>query len=66
MYVAFIYSTNFISFGDWGLQPSTENIVHDGMLTALKSTNVDFFVVVGDNFYDNGVTSDTDPLWTQY
>ena len=26
----------------------------------------DFFVALGDNFYNNGVTSDVDPLWKLY
>jgi acid phosphatase len=55
---------NFIIFGDWGRngeQDQTE--VAAQMAAAARATSARFIVSVGDNFYENGVASATDPQW---
>jgi len=61
---ALAQSFSFVSMGDWG------NPVHDRqrlvaaqMGTAIRSLNASFLIAAGDNFYEYGVTSDTDPQW---
>jgi tartrate-resistant acid phosphatase type 5 len=55
---------NFLALGDWG-----RNGEQDQMDVALQmaktggQSNVRFVLAVGDNFYENGVTSVDDPHW---
>jgi len=55
---------NFIIFGDWGRNGERDQTeVAAQMVIAAKSTKSRFIVSVGDNFYENGVTSVTDAQW---
>jgi acid phosphatase len=53
--------TVFSALGDWGLQTMTQQRV----LQALKEIQcrLDFCVLLGDNFYPDGVASVDDPRW---
>ena len=66
---------DFFFWGDWGSNvPANESdsgIAFEGAKVA-KQINVyaealkpEFMVLLGDNFYQNGVNSTTDPLWQQ-
>ena len=53
--------TVFSAFGDWGyMTPSRDRVLH-----ALDRMHVelDFCILLGDNFYPNGVASVDDPKW---
>lgn len=61
-------SSNTISFlilGDWGnlevLNQSRQNAI--AMNKVAKEHSAQLVMTVGDNFYDNGTSSTTDPLW---
>lgn len=52
----------FLSFGDWG-----ENTALKGMVKQLvKDKNPDAILSLGDNFYDYGVQTKFDPMWTTH
>jgi acid phosphatase len=53
----------FIVFGDMGTGSPDQNKVAEAMAQRAKSDHVDFLLTVGDNFYDNGVSSVDDPQW---
>ncbi len=53
----------FIVFGDFGTGRSDQHRVAEAMARKAKQDGLDFMVTVGDNFYENGVTSTDDPLW---
>jgi len=67
---------NFFFWGDWGRNlPSSksesgvnfeESVVANRINEVATTIRPAFMCVLGDNFYDNGVTSTTDPLWTTY
>jgi len=63
--LTYLLSTKFFSFGDWGMNDSDQLSVHNSMLKSASVHQPDFYFVLGDNFYYNGVKSDTDPLWTK-
>eukprot|EP01041_Mallomonas_annulata_P002192 gene2192-4263_t len=57
--------------GDWGTLTSMSNsknywssVVAKAMAQYATNYPVDFLIALGDNFYDNGVESTTDSLWT--
>ena len=57
----------FLALGDWGRQNTGTNdqiSVAAGMAAAATSLSPAFVVSVGDNFYQNGLATDTDPLFT--
>jgi len=55
---------NFIAFGDWGRQgEQDQQEVAAQMARVASSVNARFIVSVGDNFYENGVSSTTDGHW---
>jgi tartrate-resistant acid phosphatase type 5 len=55
---------NFLVFGDWGRQGEQDQIeVATHMAKASKDLNPKFIISVGDNFYEDGVTSVDDPHW---
>ncbi|MGD1089379.1 MAG: tartrate-resistant acid phosphatase type 5 family protein [Verrucomicrobiota bacterium] len=55
---------NFLVFGDWGRQGEQDQVeVAAQMAKASKNLNPKFIISVGDNFYENGVTSVDDPHW---
>lgn len=54
----------FFALGDWGREGSpAQRQVADSMGAWAQSTNPAFVVSVGDNYYPNGVSSTSDPLW---
>jgi acid phosphatase len=55
---------NFLVFGDWGRNGQSDQVaVAAQMAAAAKKTAARFVVSVGDNFYEDGVASVTDPQW---
>lgn len=49
----------FLSFGDWGENTFLKKNIFD----LIMQKNPDAIISLGDNFYDFGVESETDPLW---
>ena len=66
----------FFFYGDWGNNvnvslsesgiPYEETKVANAVAQKAAEVQPSFFVMLGDNFYDNGVTSIEDPLWQAY
>jgi tartrate-resistant acid phosphatase type 5 len=55
---------NFLIFGDWGRQGERDQVeVAEQMAKAAQDIGAKFVISVGDNFYENGVASVTDPHW---
>ncbi len=55
---------NFLVFGDWGRQGTKDQLdVAAQMGIAAQTVKAKFIISVGDNFYENGVTSINDPQW---
>ena len=52
--------------GDTGEGNDDQYAVAAAIETLCAAQGCDFVVLLGDNFYDEGVESITDPLWTQY
>lgn len=57
----------FLVFGDWGSGSTLQKQVAEGMARYAEAGKaqkpLDFVIATGDNFYDNGVKSTTDPQW---
>jgi tartrate-resistant acid phosphatase type 5 len=57
-------SVNFVSFGDWGRSGSdAQKSTAAGMSNVSITYKTAFTISVGDNFYENGVTSVDDPAF---
>ena len=57
-------SLNFLVFGDWGRQGERDQIeVAEQMGIAAQNVDARFVIAVGDNFYENGVSSLADDHW---
>jgi tartrate-resistant acid phosphatase type 5 len=55
---------NFLVFGDWGRNGEQDQMdVAAQMAVAAKDIGAKFIISVGDNFYENGVSSVDDPQW---
>jgi acid phosphatase len=55
---------NFIIFGDWGRHGERDQAeVAEQMANEAEKLKSRFVISVGDNFYENGVASPTDPQW---
>jgi acid phosphatase len=55
---------DFVTIGDWGRRGAEHQIdVATAMAREAAATHARFVVSVGDNFYENGVASTTDPHW---
>jgi acid phosphatase len=55
---------DFVAIGDWGRRGAEHQIdVAAAMAREAAATHARFVVSVGDNFYENGVASTTDPHW---
>jgi acid phosphatase len=55
---------NFVVFGDWGRNgEQDQRDVATQMAVAAKDMDAKFVISVGDNFYENGVSSVDDPQW---
>lgn len=55
--------TSFISFGDWGINNNNQLNVANKIYNYSKIFNTSFNIVLGDNFYFNGVNSTNDSQW---
>lgn len=53
----------FFTIGDWGSVGKDQHNVATQMATAASKMNPEFFVALGDNFYEKGVTSVSDSQW---
>ncbi len=53
----------FIAVGDTGTGDVNQQAVADVILAQCQLEGCDFVLLLGDNFYDSGVTSVDDPLW---
>jgi tartrate-resistant acid phosphatase type 5 len=57
-------SISFIAIGDWGRQGKHHQLeVAEQMGSWGSENNLSFVVTLGDNIYENGVSSIDDPLW---
>lgn len=57
---------NFMVVGDWGrCGQYNQQEVADQMNGFSRTTDPEFIISTGDNFYDNGVRSIEDPLWNR-
>lgn len=57
-------SLNFLAVGDWGREGEFhQKDVANRMGESAKELNARFVISVGDNFYEDGVTSVDDPAW---
>jgi len=55
---------NFLVIGDWGRHGEPDQMdVATQMGIAAQAVGAQFVISVGDNFYEDGVTSTTDPQW---
>jgi acid phosphatase len=55
---------NFVIFGDWGRNGERDQTeVAAQMALAVQAMDARFIISVGDNFYEDGVASATDPQW---
>lgn len=55
---------NFLIFGDWGRHgEQDQSEVAEQMAREAEKVKPRFVISVGDNFYENGVASATDPQW---
>jgi acid phosphatase len=53
----------FFTFGDWGIGDAKQMAVAQALRDFCAKEVCDFGLLLGDNFYDFGVTSVDDPLW---
>jgi len=53
----------FLVFGDWGTGGKGQKQVADGMSDVRRRLGADLALGTGDNFYNSGVESVTDPQW---
>ncbi|MFO1519812.1 MAG: metallophosphoesterase [bacterium] len=56
-------SVHFFTFGDWGTGDSNQKAVADAAAQICLAKVCDFGLLLGDNFYFNGVTGTADPQW---
>jgi tartrate-resistant acid phosphatase type 5 len=56
-------SIPFIVFGDWGEKNKIQTAVAYQISQWAQNNSAEFIISVGDNFYENGVESTSDPQW---
>jgi acid phosphatase len=56
-------AVSFVVIGDWGRGTEAQHRVAAEMGRAAAANKARFVLAVGDNFYDKGVASVSDPLW---
>lgn len=54
---------HFFTFGDWGSGTQDQKNVAEVARKTCKELGCDFGLLLGDNFYERGVSSTEDPLW---
>lgn len=57
--------TTFFSLGDWGQLGPTLDRVSDQAASWAQRVRPSFVLLLGDNFYERGVSGTDDPLWEQ-
>jgi len=57
-------TTRFIAFGDWGTGAKSQFRLADQMAAHHAKDPFSFALLLGDNFYPNGVKDENDPYWT--
>lgn len=58
---------SFTSFGDWGSSNFHQTSVANSIHNYITTRNASFNIVLGDNFYENGISSVNDSQWiTKY
>lgn len=55
----------FTAFGDWGSGDDIQSATAKALGDKSAAFDSQFHVAIGDNFYEAGVKSTTDPLWSQ-
>lgn len=53
----------FMAFGDMGTGREDQSAVAGWMVSRVSGEQLDFILTLGDNIYENGVSSESDPLW---
>lgn len=56
----------FIAMGDTGTGSDSQHAIGSAIATLCAEKGCDMVLLLGDNFYDSGVNSVTDPLWESY
>ncbi len=56
-------TVRFFTFGDWGSGTQDQKDVAAETVKVCKEQGCDFGLLLGDNFYEFGVSSTEDPLW---
>ncbi len=56
-------TVRFFTFGDWGSGTQNQKDVAAATAKVCKERGCDFGLLLGDNFYESGVSSTEDPLW---
>ena len=62
---AFAPEMSFLAVGDWGHHNSAQLKVAAAMADAAQKISCRFVISLGDNFYDKGVISTSDPQWQE-
>ena len=55
---------HFLAIGDWGRRSDAQTATARVMEQTAEQTDARFTISVGDNFYESGVSSVTDPQWS--
>lgn len=55
----------FIAVGDVGTGASGQRAVAESMARTAENKSISFVLLLGDNFYESGVSSISDPQWTE-
>jgi hypothetical protein len=58
-----IAEVRFVAMGDTGTGSTTQKEVADAIKAKCEADGCDFIILLGDNIYNNGVDSVTDPQW---
>lgn len=56
-------SLNFLMHGDWGWNSFNQTMTSYEMAVYAWLVDAEFVIVLGDNFYEDGVTDTNDELW---
>lgn len=59
-------AASFITIGDWGYGTSDQKAVAKAATQYCKHESCELLVALGDNFYELGVSSTSDPKWKDY
>jgi tartrate-resistant acid phosphatase type 5 len=62
-YIAGSNAVNILLLGDTGTGEEGQQNVANSIINVHSVTSIDFAILLGDNFYDDGVSSISDPQW---